>query len=35
MLVQGLQVVAKVDPGPCRLVRGVDTVLASLLRGRE
>jgi TetR/AcrR family transcriptional repressor of nem operon len=30
MLVQGLQVVAKADPDPRRLIRGVDTVLSSL-----
>ena len=30
MLVQGLQVVAKADPDPRRLVRGVDAVLCSL-----
>jgi TetR/AcrR family transcriptional regulator, transcriptional repressor for nem operon len=35
MLVQGLQVVAKADPHPRRLIRGVDTVLASLVQGSE
>lgn len=33
MLVQGLQVVAKADPDPRRLIRGVDAVLASLGAG--
>jgi TetR/AcrR family transcriptional repressor of nem operon len=33
MLVQGLQVVAKADPDPRRLTRGVDAVLASLRAG--
>ena len=32
MLVQGLQVVAKADPDPRRLTRGVDAVLLSLAR---
>jgi hypothetical protein len=32
MLVQGLQVVAKADPDPRRLVRGVDVALLSLAR---
>jgi TetR/AcrR family transcriptional regulator, transcriptional repressor for nem operon len=32
MLTQGLQVVAKVDPDPRRLVRGVDAALAALAR---
>jgi len=32
MLVQGLQVVAKTDPDPRRLVRGVDAALAPLAR---
>lgn len=35
MLVQGLQVVAKADPDPRRLVRGVDAALAPLARGRQ
>jgi TetR/AcrR family transcriptional regulator, transcriptional repressor for nem operon len=35
MLVEGLQVVAKADPHPCRLVGGVDAVLASLVQGCE
>jgi hypothetical protein len=30
MLVQGLQVVVKADPGPRRLLRSVDAVLSSL-----
>jgi len=30
MLVQGLQVVAKADPDPRRLVRGVDAALLAL-----
>jgi TetR/AcrR family transcriptional regulator, transcriptional repressor for nem operon len=32
MLVQGLQVVAKADPDPGRLIRGVDAALAPLAR---
>jgi TetR/AcrR family transcriptional repressor of nem operon len=35
MLVQGLQVVAKADPDPRRLVRGVDAALLALVPGRE
>lgn len=35
MLVQGLQVVAKTDPDPRRLIRGVDVALAPLARGRQ
>jgi hypothetical protein len=30
MLVQGLQVIAKADPDPRRLTRGVDAALSSL-----
>jgi TetR/AcrR family transcriptional regulator, transcriptional repressor for nem operon len=35
MLTQGLQVVAKVDPDPCRLIQGVDAALAALGRGDQ
>jgi TetR/AcrR family transcriptional regulator, transcriptional repressor for nem operon len=35
MLVQGLQVVAKVDRDPRRLVGGVDAALRSLMAGRD
>jgi hypothetical protein len=35
MLVQGLQVVAKVDRDPRRLVGGVDAALQSLMAERE
>lgn len=34
MLVQGLQVVAKADPDPRRLIRGVDAALLSLAPGQ-
>jgi hypothetical protein len=34
MLVQGLQVVAKADPDPRRLIRGVDVALAALAEGQ-
>ena len=32
MLVQGLQVIAKADPDPRRLIQGVDAALAALAR---
>jgi TetR/AcrR family transcriptional regulator, transcriptional repressor for nem operon len=35
MLVQGLQVVAKVDADPRRLIAGIDAALQSLAAGRE